>query len=85
MSWEARLLTSIEKRLRRFPTNDRERILEALRDFVIDSWRGDIVKIGGYENLWRRCVGNYRIFYSALSTERSVKIKALQRHTSGTY
>lgn len=85
MNWEVRIPKSVKKRIRRFPQEDRERILEALRDFVIDPWQGDIAKVGGRENLWRRRIGNYRISYSVVTGIRVVEIKEVKRRTSSTY
>lgn len=85
MSWEVRIPKNVKKRIKRLPNDDRERVLEAFRDFVIDPWQGDIVKIGGHENLWRRRIGNNRIFYSIITDVKAVEIKEIKRRTSSTY
>jgi mRNA-degrading endonuclease RelE of RelBE toxin-antitoxin system len=60
-------------------------IRTALREFEIDPWHGDIVKLGGEPNDWRRRVGNYRIFYSIHQKHRLVEIAHIKRRTSQTY
>jgi mRNA-degrading endonuclease RelE of RelBE toxin-antitoxin system len=37
---------------------------------AIDPFAGDILKLQGEGNRWRRRVGNYRIFFSIDSSER---------------
>lgn len=75
----------VAKALKRFPATDRERILLALRDFEIDPWHGDVAKIAGEPNLWRRRVGSYRIFYSVDTALYLITVKSVVRRTSSTY
>ena len=76
---------SIRKHIKRLPNKDQERILEVLRSFRVDPWSGDIEKIGGREDLWRRRVGNYRVFYSIQGQQKRVEVKQVERRTSSTY
>ncbi|MBI2122094.1 MAG: type II toxin-antitoxin system mRNA interferase toxin, RelE/StbE family [Candidatus Sungbacteria bacterium] len=80
-----RIPKNVRKCIKRFPKEDRERVIETLRDFVIDPWRGDIAKIGEKDNLWRRRIGNYRISYSIFINLNVVEIKDIKRRTSNTY
>lgn len=50
-----------------------------------DPFFGDILKLEGADNLWRRRVGSYRIFLAVDPTARSVAITAIVRRTSKTY
>ena len=46
-TWSVRIPKRVGKILSKFPKQDQERIFEILRDFEIDPWLGDIVKIKG--------------------------------------
>ncbi|MBI4120033.1 MAG: type II toxin-antitoxin system RelE/ParE family toxin [Parcubacteria group bacterium] len=76
---------NIERTIAKIPRQDRERVLMCLNEFKINPWQGDIAKIKGGDNLWRRRIGNYRIFYSIDVAPKIVKIKILERRTSSTY
>ena len=49
------------------------------------AWLHDIEKIKGEENVWRRRIGNYRIFYEINPKRRSINIFWVERRTSSTY
>ena len=85
MNWEVRVPKGVHKQVRRLSKKDQERILDVLRALRTDPWSGDIEKIGGRDDLWRRRVGNYRIFYSLHIPERRVEVKGVERRTSSTY
>ena len=85
MSWDVDIPKLINKALRKLPAKDRNRIIEILREFQIDPWRGDIAKLKNKEDSWRRRVGNYRIFYSTDVKATIVEIKEIQRRASKTY
>jgi len=84
-TWRVLVPKRVANRLVRLPKRDRERIQEILRDFESDPWLGDIAKIKGENTMWRRRVGNYRIFYSTYSDKKIVAVKEVERRTSKTY
>ncbi len=47
--------------------------------------RGDIVKLGGEGDRWRRRIGGYRILYRLSYNERAIFIYDISRRTSSTY
>jgi mRNA-degrading endonuclease RelE of RelBE toxin-antitoxin system len=51
---------------------------------VADPFRGDVLKLEGDENRYRRRVGNYRIFFRVDRAARSAGISAIVRRTSTT-
>ena len=63
MNWEVRVGKSAKKKLQRFPQKDQDRVLSALDEFIFNPYAGDIEKIEGEENTWRRRIGSYRIIY----------------------
>lgn len=83
--WVVRIPRHVVKSLKNFPKKDKKRIIEILEEFAVNPWQGDIVKIQGEENLWRRRVGNYRVFYSPHTEVHFVEIKEIERRTSKTY
>ena len=84
-NWRIILADSPKKRLRRIPAKDSERISQAIDEMAVNPFTGDIQKIGGEENAWRRRIGNYRILFDVLFVERIVHINDIDRRTSKTY
>lgn len=85
MSWQVRVPKRISKILKRFPAVDSQRIVLILKEMEFNPFDGDIAKISGEENLWRRRVGNYRLFYSVDNRLRIIEVKEINRRTSVTY
>ena len=85
MSWQVRIPERVSKTIKCFPANDRQRVILVLRDMALDPFGGDITKISGEKNLWRRRVGSYRLFYSVNGSLKTVEIKEINRRTSSTY
>ena len=85
MAWTVLVARAAQKQLTRFPANDRIKIGAALRSLSVDPFSGDIVKLEGITNRWRRRVGNYRIFFAVGTATRTVAVSAIARRTSTTY
>ena len=64
---------------------DAEKILSALEDFFSNPYFGDIEKIEGEENTWRRRVGNYRIIYDIDKNNKIISVRIISRRASNTY
>ena len=56
-----------------------------LEDPNFSPYIGDIEKIKGESNLWRRRIGAYRVFYEIKQEERIVHVFWVERRTSKTY
>ncbi len=84
-SWRVVLADRVKKQLECIPAKDKERISRVLDTMGDDPWSGDIDKLGGDEISWRRRVGNYRIIFDILSTERTIFVYEVKRRTSSTY
>jgi len=84
MNWTIIIDERAEKRLKRVPARDYMRIRKSISDMESDPFFGDINKMRG-ENVWRRRVGSYRIFYEIHKNNRVVYIFELKRRTSTTY
>ena len=85
MKWSIRVTKSAEKQIKKIPRNDALRIFASLDEMEGSPFIGDIVKLEGESNVWRRRIGNYRIVYRLLVDERIVDIYDVSRRTSSTY
>ena len=70
MSWEVRLVKRAAKEIKRIPKKDAKRLLFVLEELAENPYQGDIEKIKGEENVWRRRIGNYRILYEIKLKQR---------------
>ena len=84
-NWELRIDQKVYRELYKFPKKDAVRITDVLEDKSFDPYDGDIEKIKGEENIWRRRIGSYRVFYEINQSERSVDVFWVERRTSSTY
>ena len=85
MNWTVVVDDVAEKQLKRISRRDAERIREALREFAVNPYAGDIQKLGGEEDAWRRRGGSYRVLYEIRNREKIVYIADIRRRTSSTY
>jgi len=85
MNWELHLRKRVKKHLLRFPKKDQTYIINGLKELAINPYSGDIEKILGEENVWRRRIGAYRVFYEIISQEKVIRVFRIERRTSKTY
>lgn len=83
--WELHVDPSVAKALRRVPPRDAARILEAIRLLPTDPYFGDIQKMKGEFDVWRRRIGSYRIFYRIKTEARVILVFHIERRASVTY
>ena len=83
--WDLGIDPDVLKSLRKTPRFDAERILQIIRSLPYDPYFGDVKKMKGEENVWRRRIGNYRIFYKLKNLEMVILVFRLERRTSSTY
>ena len=67
------------------PRFDAEAILKVIMLLEVNPYFGDIQKMKGGENSWRRRVGSYRIFYKFKIEVGIILVFRLDRRTSKTY
>lgn len=84
-NWGLDIDPDIFKALKRIPRRDAEAILGVIRFLPTNPFFGDIQKMKGGDNAWRRRVGSYRIFYKIKTSEKTILVFRLERRTSGTY
>ena len=83
MPYQLRLLSGIEKQLRRLPSSDRERVVEAMRSLAYDPRPAGTTHLT--ENLYRVRIGNYRILYAVFDAELVVLVCKVARRSEVTY
>jgi len=83
--WLLRVRAKVYKDLARFPSKDRERILQVVESLRLNPLAGDIEKMKGEENTWRRRVGSNRIFYELVVPDKAIYVFRIERRTSKTY
>ena len=73
------------KEFAKLPRKDGERILSVVGALPLDPYAGDIEKMQGEGNVWRRRIGAYRIFYEIISQDKVVYVFRVERRASKTY
>lgn len=77
--------SSVFKSLHKIPRHDAQTLLAVIRLSPTDPYFGDIQKMKGEENTWRRRIGAYRIFYRIKVAEKILLVFCIERRTSKTY
>ena len=83
--WTLIVDPAVYKALKRFPKGDANRILAVIAEMMTNPYSGDIRKMKGETDVWRRRVGAYRLFFEVTQVSRTVHLYAVQRRTSATY
>lgn len=83
--WDLQIDSSVFKTLKKIPRQNAEVILNVIRLLPLNPYFGDIQKMKGENNAWRRRIGSYRIFYKIKIAERAILVFHLKRRTSNTY
>lgn len=85
MGWQVLLDGGAEKYLKRLPRRDEEKIREVVQGLKINPYTGDLRRMKGEKDTWRRRIGSYRLFFVVGLSERVVYIFNIERRTSHTY
>ena len=83
--WTVHVDRAVQKQLRRIPKRDAERIFSAITELAANPYSGDVAKMQGEDDVWRRRVGAYRIFFEVLADETTVYVYRAERRSSTTY
>lgn len=85
-NWQLKIRDRVWKDVAKFPKKDQDRITEVIeKEISVNPYSGDIEKIKGEENSWRRRSGTYRIFYEIIPRDNTIYISRIERRTSKTY
>jgi len=85
MTWTVLVAKAAQKQLARVPAKDHAKIAATIRSMAEHPFSGDIIKLEGENNRWRRRAGSYRIFFTVDTRSRTVAVSAVVRRTSNTY
>ena len=84
-NWELKIDQSVYKIVNKLPQHDAEAISRIIRSLSQNPYFGDLQKMQGEENTWRRRVGVYRIFFKIAIPQHEVIVFRVVRRTSKTY
>ena len=84
-SWDLRIDPGVLKSVKKLPRRDSEVIAGVVRLLPADPFFGDVQKMKGEDNVWRRRVGAYRLFYTLDISAKRILVFHLERRTSTTY
>lgn len=82
MNWDYRLAHKALNNLKRFPRPDQKRFFETLEEMKLNPFARDTKPIQGEENLYRRRIGNYRIYFRPIYAEHILEIPEIIRKQS---
>lgn len=85
MNWQVFLANRAEKQVRRLPSAAFARISSAIEEMKSSPLAGDTKKLEGFENVWRKRIGEYRIIFELFPKKRAVFIYEIARRTTATY
>ena len=85
MSWVLIVDSLAKKNLKKFPAKDYQHIMNVLIELEGNPYSGDIEKMGGEKESWRRRIGSYRIFYELRKEQGVIYVFNIERRTSKTY
>ena len=83
--WVLQIEPDVVKAMARIPKDVAKRIFDEMHRLPTDPFAGDVQKLKGRENVWRRRIGSYRIFYKLFTKERVILVFHVERRTSTTY
>ena len=84
-NWVLQIDPEVDKTLKKLPQKDCQRIVTAIESLSTNPYGGDIQKMKGEENVWRRRIGSYRVFYEVLLAENIIHVFHVERRTTQTY
>ncbi|MBI2514689.1 type II toxin-antitoxin system RelE/ParE family toxin [Candidatus Wolfebacteria bacterium] len=84
-SWGLQIDPGVFKLLNKIPHRDAEALLQAIKLLPINPYFGDIRKMQGMEDTWRRRISSYRIYYKIKTAESVILVFHIERRTSKTY
>ena len=84
-SWDLQIDPSVLKALQKIPRGNAENILGIIKLLPINPYFGDIQKMKGEDDTWRRRIGSYRIFYKIKNEDEIILVFHIERRASKTY
>lgn len=85
VSWVLQIDPKVIKILKKIPQNQAKRMITVIEQLPNNPYGGDIQKMKDEKNVWRRRVGEYRIFYEIIPIDSVLHIFHVERRTTATY
>lgn len=85
MNWTVIIDGDAKKYLKRIPKKDTDRVRKTSRELAYNPYAGDIEKMEGDKDVWRRRVGAHRIIYEIYENKKIIYVSEIKRRTSSTY
>lgn len=85
MKWDVRIAKRVSKQIKKIPKKDAQRLSIVLQSLSKNPYQGDIEKLKGEEDVWRRRAGAYRIIYEIFSKQKFIFVEDIRRRTNTTY
>ena len=84
-NWDLQIDPDALKSLEKIPHDSAGALLRVIKLLPGNPYFGDIRKMKGAENTWRRRIGSYRIFYKIKVAEKILLVFRIERRASKTY
>ena len=84
-NWDLKIDPSVLKTFTKISKKYAVTLDLAIKDLPSNPYFGDIQKLKGEDESWRRRIGRYRIFYKIKTTEKVILVYKVERRTSNTY
>lgn len=84
-NWRLEIDPRVWKELAKIPGKDRLAIVSVIESLPANPYFGDIRKLKGKGDTWRRRIGSYRIYYELNTGHRTVSVFHIELRTSTTY
>ena len=84
-NWDLQIDPNVFKELEKIPSKNTGVILGVIRLLSTNPYFGDVQKMRGEDETWRRRVGAYRIFYKVKTAEKVILVFHVERRSSKTY
>lgn len=85
MNWRIHIDGPSQRIIKRLRGKDSTIVNKVIDSMALDPFSGDIEKLGGQDNIWRRRAGSYRIFYRIYTNSKLIYVLDVERRTSKTY
>ncbi len=84
-NWVLQVDSAVYRFLKKIPRHEAGRIFRVIESLPGNPFSGDIQKMKGEINTWRRRVGVYRIFYELVPEGKVIYVFKAERRSSKTY
>ena len=82
MDWKLIIDKVVKKQLKKIPKNETRKIILAVEALPANPYAGDIKRMEGEKDVWRRRIGSYRIYYEVLTKEKTINVFDVKGKTS---